>query len=110
MEDAVKPAFPNNLRSIREAQYLTRNDLVIKSANLAAQDGTTYTQMGASALRDLELGLRRPRRATARTLAKVLDKTIEELFPSGIDDLLRNPRGRTRIPSDRPKGGRPKKK
>jgi hypothetical protein len=64
--------------------------------------------VSAVTIRDLELGLSRPRRTTAATLATALETSTEELFPGGFDDPIRNPAGNTRVPSTRPRG-RPRK-
>ena len=88
---------------------ISRALLSARCAKLAEQDPTRYKTVGVTALRDLELGLSRPRRVTAATLAAALDTTPEAIFPGGFDDPVRNPRGATRISPGRPRGGRPRK-
>lgn len=76
---------------------------------LEISDPGKYRSLAPSSLKRLEAGRRRPRMATAVTLAAVLEQDIDTLFPSGVDDPVRNPEGKTRIAPDRKIGGRPRK-
>ena len=95
--------YPNDLRKVREDKALiSRAQLVARSVSLAENEPTRYVRIGMTALRDLELGISRPRRNTAATLAAALETTPEELFPNGFDDPTRNPKGFTRISENHP--------
>ena len=82
---------------------------MLHCAALADSDPNNFVPISLSALKKLEGGDSRPRVRTAMTLATALSSTVEALFPNGVDDTARNPRGLTHIPSDRRKGGRPRK-
>jgi DNA-binding XRE family transcriptional regulator len=102
MEDAsapVPPDFSNNLRQVREKAGMTRDGLAALCVALAVSD-RRYTSLTAQTIRNLETGERRPRMRTAVTLAAILETTREALFPSGIDDSVRNPTGKTLITPD----------
>ena len=95
--------YPNNLREAREDKALiSRAQLVARCVSLAEQEPTRYVRLGVTALRDLEMGISRPRRSTAATLGAALDTAPEELFPGGFDDPTRNPHGLTRISENHP--------
>jgi hypothetical protein len=99
--------YPNTLRQVRETKALiSRAQLVARCASLAEKEPTRYVRIGTTALRDLELGISRPRRNTAATLGSALETMPEELFPGGFDDPTRNPEGNTRI-TERHLGGKP---
>lgn len=103
------PLFPNRLRDVREQErMITREALKAMCERLHDEDPLLYSKVSIQGLRNLELGLVRPRARTATALAKALGAEIRELFPLGLDDPRRNPDGATRIPTDRRKGGRPK--
>lgn len=99
----------NPLRAARDAALMTRAQLSLRCSSLAQDDPTRYTSVSVNAIRDLEVGRTKPRRSTAATLSAALQKTINELFPQGLDTPLRNPQGHTSIAPDRPRGGRPRK-
>ena len=82
---------------------------MLRCANLAEDDLDSFVPLSLSALKKLEGGDSRPRVRTAMTLATALSSTVEALFPNGVDDTVRNPRGLTHIPTNRRKGGRPRK-
>ena len=108
--DKTPPPYPNNLRRVREdSAMISRALLSARCAKLAEQDDTRFVKVSLPGLRALELGLSRPRRVTAATLATSLETTVETLFPGGVDDPVRNPDGNTRIEPDRLRGGRPRK-
>lgn len=107
-EGQSQAPHPNKLRELREALGMSREALAFKCRELAAKD-SSLTTISVGGIRSLELGLRRPKRATAITLAQAVESTHEAVFTSGLDTTIRNPEGRTRIPPSRPKGGRPKK-
>ena len=101
---------PNNLRQEREHQaMISRVILAARCKKLAEQDELRYAAVTVAAIRTLEAGRSRPRRMTAATLSAALDVPVEKLFPRGLDDPIRNPDGNTRIPTDRRRGGRPRK-
>ena len=104
-----RPASANRLRAAREAAMLTREQLCQICERLADQDPAVHTPVSVSAIRHLEQLPRKPRVRTAATLCAALGKTVEDLFPLGLDTPIKNPQGKTRIPPDRPKGGRPRK-
>ena len=79
------PAYPNNLRALRESAALTRARLAALCAQLADEDSIRYTAVGESTIKHIELGGSQPRASTAATLAKALDRTVAEIFPKGID-------------------------
>ena len=110
-EQSPQPPYPNNVRHIRENEALmSRAQLIQACANLAAHDNVKYVKISQSSLYELEAGTRQPRMSTAATLASALDTSPEALFPLGYDNKLRNPKGNTRIPLDRKRGGRPRTK
>jgi len=82
---------------------------MLRCANLAEDDPDSFVPLSLSALKKLEGNDSRPRVRTAMTLATALSSTVEALFPNGVDDTVRNPRGLTHIPTNRRKGGRPRK-
>jgi transcriptional regulator with XRE-family HTH domain len=84
--DDQAPSHPNRLRALREAQGLTREQLAARVADLARENGPEFRVISLSALRSLELGLSRPRAATAGALAKALGRSAADVFPSGMDD------------------------
>jgi DNA-binding XRE family transcriptional regulator len=88
---------------------LTRQQVAQICERLAQQDPARYVTVSPKTMGALENGRRKPRRTIAATLAAALGKTVEELFPLGTDTPVRNPAGKTRIPADRPRGGRPRK-
>lgn len=77
--------FPNKLREARENASLTRKRLAALCARLADEDAVRYTAVGQSTIQHLERGLAQPRASTAATLAVVLESSVAELFPQGID-------------------------
>ena len=77
--------YPNNLRSMRDAQGLTRHHLSTLCERLFEADQALHTRVGYTTIQNLERGLSQPRASTARTLAEALDVTITEIFPLGID-------------------------
>ncbi len=104
------PPFPNRLREVREQQrMITREALRAMCGRLYDEDALLYSRVSLPGLRNLELGLVRPRARTATTLARALEREVLELFPAGLDDPRRNPCGNTRISPERKKGGRPRK-
>lgn len=76
---------------------------------LAEADPSTYVAFSAVGIKFLEMQRNRPRRNSAQTLAQALGASVENLFPSGFDDNVHNPTGKTRIPPDRRRRGFPKK-
>ena len=109
-EEAGIPApYPNKLREFREADGLTRAGLKSLCDDLSLVEPARYRAVGLTTLRDLELGLSRPKMRTAATVANALKQSITELFPLGIEDPLKNPSGNTRITTGRQTGGRKQK-
>lgn len=108
-EDQRAP-YPNRLREIRETEKSwTRDALRSICEQLCRENAAIYTTVSLTTLRTLEIGMSRPQLKTAATLAKALDKLPSEVFPLGVDDPRRNPKGNTIVAPDRKKGGRPKK-
>jgi hypothetical protein len=109
LSQRVSPPYPNILRETREGKaMLSRAQVIRLCAQLQTQDDIKYVKVSMTTLHDLEAGLRRPRRSTALTLSVALDEPVGQLFPSGYDDPVRNPEGKTRIAPDRPAPGRPR--
>lgn len=77
--------FPNRLRETRENASLTRRRLAALCARVADEDAVRYTAVGQSTIQHLERGLAQPRASTAATLAIVLETSVTDLFPHGID-------------------------
>ncbi len=99
-----KPSESNSILEVTRVKLgLTRVELSSVCEAIAVTDVGQYTRVSMDAIRKLELGITRPRRKTAQTLAKALQLPIEALFPNGIDNVTRNPEGITRISPDRPK-------
>jgi transcriptional regulator with XRE-family HTH domain len=92
------------------AARLIQTQVVKICGGLANDDPDKYHAIGLSTLKGLEAGRHKPRLVTAVTLATALNVAIEQLFPEGIDEPNRNPRGITHVSPDRPKGGRPRAK
>ena len=82
----ARDKYPNALRDARTQAQITRAQLVGRCAELAAQGDGAYVKVGIGAIKFLEAGVRRPRLKTAVTLAAALATTIQDLFPSGVDD------------------------
>lgn len=92
-----EPPYPNNLRSLRGAAHLTRSDLAARTVRVAAELPEERRSLTVSALEKLEAGSNRPRPATARAIAAVLDKSIDEIFPNGTlsANFAPNPTGKS---------------
>jgi DNA-binding XRE family transcriptional regulator len=86
---------------------ISRAQLALRCKQLAEEAPAKYVTVSMSTIRDLEAGERKPRPNTANTLAVALRWDAQELFPSGFDDKPRNPSGKTRVPEDRSRVGRP---
>jgi DNA-binding XRE family transcriptional regulator len=98
--------FPNNLRTLREQDSLTRHALKLLCDSFAETDPIRYKSVGLTTLRDLELGLSQPKMRTASTISAALNLTVGEIFPLGIESPYKNPSGKTSITPGRAKGGR----
>ena len=101
--------YPNGIREGRTLRLITRDRLADLTAELAAAEPSLFSSISARSLERLERGETRPRLRVAAALAKALDADPAALFPHGPDDAVRNPKGNTRIPPDRPAPGRPRK-
>ncbi len=108
-EEAQGPAYPNELRTIRTEREMTREELSYACRQLAEKKPEQHRTVSVGTLRNLELGVTRPKPSVARTIAAALKLKVDVIFTSGVDTSISNPSGRTRIPPDRPKGGRPRK-
>lgn len=100
--------FPNNLRSVREADGLTRAGLKSLCDALGSAEPARFKSISLTTIRDLELGQNKPKTRTANTLARALSKSVDQVFPLGIENPLKNPTGNTSITAGRNKGGRKK--
>lgn len=94
---ASEPPYPNNLRSLRGSSHFTRADLARRTVQVAAEHPEDCRSLTVSAIEKLEAGSNRPRPATARAIASVLGKSIDEIFPSGTlsADFVPNPMGKS---------------
>jgi hypothetical protein len=81
--------YPNELRRLRTERAFTRAGLVALSERLNGQDPSIYAKVGLTALRNLELGLSRPRLKTARTIAAAVGADLHLIFTSGFDGAFR---------------------
>lgn len=98
----------NKLREARHGAKLTRDQLLQRCQALYKMDQERYVTIGLTTLKEIEAGAVRPRLKRAVTLAAALEATVEYLFPLGWDDTARNPQGKTRLPADPEKRGRPR--
>ena len=101
--------YRNKLREARVGAKLTRDQLLRRCRTLHDEDHERFVSLGLTTLKQIEAGSVRPRLKRAVTLAAALGATVEDLFPLGWDDTARNPEGRTRVPDDPQKRGRPRK-
>lgn len=105
-EDA---SYPNCVRELRQAAFLTREALAVRVAALAEENSAEYATVSVSSLERLERGGSRPRARVAAAIAKALGAEPADVFPMGADDGIRNPEGTTRIPVNRPPRGKASK-
>lgn len=107
--DAIKVVTP--LEAVRKEARLSRAVLSRSCFALETEDISRFAGVGEGGIRRLENGdSARPRARSAASLVEALNRaatlnrmvTVEDIFPYGIDDLSRNPAGRTRIPPNRP--------
>ena len=104
---AEEKPYPNGIREGRVSLLVTRERLAELTAELANAEPKLYSPISARSLERLERGETRPRLRVAAALARALEADPAALFPHGPDDAIRNPKGNTRIPPDRPSPGRP---
>ena len=97
--------YPNRVRELRLAAFMTRDQLAAGTAALAAEDAAAFASVTARSLEALEQGRTRPRLRTAAAIAKALEADAAHVFPHGPDDGMRNPSGNTRVPPARPARG-----
>lgn len=102
--------YPNKLRELRLAAFLTRQQLADKTAVLAELEPSSYSSVPARRFERLERGEMRPRIRSAAAIAKALEMDPTEVFPLGPDDGIRNSIGKTRIPPKRKPRGASKRK
>ena len=101
---------PNNLKEARRSALMTQAQLAVRTQQLAIQDPSRFVSLRVGSIKHLERGAHRPLRRSAITLALALGSSIDELFPVGVEENVHNPTGITRIPLDRKRGGRPRKR
>lgn len=100
--------YPNKLRELRLAAFLTRLQLAAKTALLAEGEPNAYNAVSARSLERLERGETKPRIKTAAALSKVLERNPWDVFPLGPDNGIRNSAGNTVIPIGRKVRGKAK--
>jgi len=94
--------FPNQLRARRYSLFLSRAQVAELTEKEAEADPGLYNAVSARTMERLERGEARPQAKSAHALAEVLKCTVQELFPLGLSDQVRNPMGNTFISPDRP--------
>jgi hypothetical protein len=98
------PTYPNGLREKRDAVRMSRDTLSRICGRLSIEDDARFTTVSYFAIRQLEMGKSRPRARTAATLTAALGiSSDEQIWESGIDNVSRNPEGRTGTNAGRPK-------
>lgn len=93
--------YPNRLRELRLAAFLTRQQLADKTVVLAEEEPNSYSAVPVRRFERLERGEMRPRIRSAAAIAKALEMDPTEVFPLGPDDGIRNKEGKTTIPPNR---------